>query len=238
MPEPVLTTWRPGESGAEVRGVALLLHGGRAADPRPVMRRHASWWRMALLGRTLARTAARQGVAVELLRYRARGWNEAAGHEAGPVVDGRWALRTLAQRYGDVPVVLVGHSMGGRAACRLAGDGGVSGVVALAPWVSDADPVGQARRQRLVLAHGTMDRWTSPRGSLAWAARARAAGAWLARYELPMVGHFMFARTEQWNGLVRDCTLGLLGLAPLPADVEAAFRSGCGSEGLRLAPGW
>ncbi|WP_438949092.1 LLM class flavin-dependent oxidoreductase, partial [Streptomyces harbinensis] len=40
----------------------------------------------------------------------------------------------LAARLGPVPVVLVGHSMGGRAALRAAGHPAVTGVVALAPW--------------------------------------------------------------------------------------------------------
>lgn len=235
MPDPVLTTWR---ADGESRGVALLLHGGRDTDLRPVMRRHASWWRMALLGRALADGVRERGVSVELLRYRTRGWNEGPGTQPGPVLDGRWALRSLRERYGEVPVVLVGHSMGGRAVCRLAGADGVTGVVALAAWLGDGDPVRQTAGQRLVLAHGTMDRWTSPRGSLAWAGRARAARAHVARYELPMVGHFMFSRARQWNGLVRDSTLGMLGLAPLPAAAAAAQAETDGADGLRLAPVW
>jgi hypothetical protein len=127
--------------------------------------------------------------------------------------------------------------MGGRAVCALAGCAGVVGVVALAPWLSEADPVAVAAGQRLVLAHGSMDRWTSPRGSLQWALRARRAGAMVARYDLGPVGHFMFARTGQWNGLTREITLGLLGLGALPAEVTAAFTA-TGDDGLRLSPTW
>ncbi|MBA2640760.1 MAG: alpha/beta fold hydrolase [Nocardioidaceae bacterium] len=240
MPDPVLTSWRPRQrsAAAAVRGVSLLLHGGRADDTRPVERQHASWWRMALLGRTLARATVPQGVAVELLRYRARGWNDGPGAEPGPVLDGRWALRAVRERYGDVPVVLVGHSMGGRGACALADADGVTGVVALAPWLTAGEPVRPARRQRLVIAHGLADRWTSPGGSLEWARRARSVGARVARYEMGAVGHFMLTDAGQWNGLVRDATLGLLGVAPLPAEMAQALQSPAGDAGLRLNPTW
>ena len=53
------------------------------------------------------------GPAVHLLRYRYRGWNASA---ADPVLDTTWALEEIASRHPGGPVVLVGHSMGGRAA--------------------------------------------------------------------------------------------------------------------------
>jgi pimeloyl-ACP methyl ester carboxylesterase len=220
-----------------VRAAALLLHGGRQHDDRPVERQHASWWRMAILARSMSRAVGQEGVAVVLLRYRARGWNARPGAEPAPVADGRWALAWMREAYGDVPVVLVGHSMGGRAACALADADGVSGVVALAPWLPPGEPVSTARDQRLVLAHGQMDRWTSPRASLEWSRRARRAGARVARYEMGPVGHFMFSRLAQWNGLVRDAALGMLGLRALPADMAAAFTA-FDDDGLRLAPAW
>ncbi len=220
-PGPVLTTSAP--SGRPPTGVVLMLHGGRAHGTDPVLRRHASWWRMALLQRHLARPARRAGVAVELLRYAQRGWNAEAAAEPAPVRDARWALDRIAERYGEVPVVVVGHSMGGRAACALAADDRVRGVVALAPWLPAGEPVRVPAGQRLLLAHGLMDRWTSPDASHAWAARARAAGGQVARFELPMVGHFMFASKMAWNGVVRRGALGLLDLEPLPEPVLSAF---------------
>jgi dienelactone hydrolase len=239
VPEPILTTHPAGRravpSGA-VRGVALLLHGGRQDDQRRVERKHASWWRMAILARSLSRTCGPAGVPVVLLRYQARGWNAGAGSEPAPVRDGRWALARLRETYG-VPVVLVGHSMGGRAACALADAEGVTGVVALAPWLPEGEPVGPAAGQRLVLAHGQLDRWTSPRASLLWSQRARQAGAQVARYDFGPVGHFMGTRVGQWNGLIRDVTLGLLGAAALPPAVTEAFGE-TGDTGLALPPTW
>ncbi len=240
MPDPILTVHLPRRAPprARVRGAAQLLHGGRQHDDRPVERQHASWWRMAILARSMSRAVGPEGVAVVLLRYRARGWNAGPDTDPAPVADARWALGWLRETYGDVPVVLVGHSMGGRVACALADAGGVNGVVALAPWLPAGEPVGPAAGQRLVLAHGSADRWTSPAASLEWSRRARRAGARVARYELGPVGHFMFSRLAQWNGLVRDAALGLLGLRPLPAEIAGAFSSAAGDDGLRLSPTW
>jgi pimeloyl-ACP methyl ester carboxylesterase len=240
VPDPILTVHLPRRAAMRsggVRAAALLLHGGRQHDDRPVERQHASWWRMALLARTLGRAVGPDGVVVVLLRYRARGWNAGPGAGPAPVVDGRWALTWMRETYGDVPVVLVGHSMGGRAACALADADRVTGVVALAPWLPPGEPVTRAQGQRLVLAHGSADRWTSPLASLEWARRARRAGARVARYEMGPVGHFMFSRLAQWNGLVRDAALGLLGLRPMPADIAAAFAAS-DDDGLRLSPPW
>ncbi len=238
MSDPILTTWGPRRRAGAAPGVVLLLHGGRQTDSRTVERQHASWWRMALVARTLARSAGQYGVPVVLLRYRARGWNADGGATPAPVVDGRWALEHLRERYGDVPVVLLGHSMGGRAAVALAGEPGVAGVVALAPWLPDREPVAASAGQRLVIVHGLMDRWTSPAGSLAWSRRARAGGARVARVEMGPVGHFMVARLRTWNRVVRDASLGLLGVRSLPAPLaealDAAAGDGAEDEGLRL----
>ena len=231
MSDPILTTWRParGAAATPVPGIALLLHGGRDSDRRTVGRQHSSWWRMALLARTLARGVGPEGVPVVLVRYRARGWNAEDGSTPAPVVDGRWALQRLREDYGDVPVVLVGHSMGGRAVVELAGEPGVVGVVALAPWLPDDEPVEPAAGQRIVIVHGQLDRWTSPSGSLAWSRRARAGGARVARVELGPVGHYMMARVRTWNRILRISTLGLLGVRPLPPAMAAALEVGAGS---------
>ncbi len=200
-----------------------MLHGGQATSHKPVQRRNGSWWRMALLQRALAGPAGSAGVVVELLRYAERGWNAGEGAQPAPLADGRWAVGEVTTRHGDVPVVLVGHSMGGRAVCALADSPGVVGVVALAPWMAPEESAEAASAQRFVLAHGLKDRWTSPANSLQWSQRARAVSAQVARFELPDVGHFMFSQTGRWNALVRHGALGLLGLEPLPTVVQEAF---------------
>lgn len=220
--------------------MVLMLHGGRAESREPVQRRNASWWRMALLQKRLGPAARSSGAVVELLRYAERGWNARHGPRPAPIIDGLWALDQVRERHGDVPVVLVGHSMGGRTACALAGAAGVQGVVALAPWLPPGEQVQAAAGQRVVIAHGQMDRWTSPRGSYDWSQRARAAGAKVARFEIPMVGHFMLSRASDWNTIVRHSALGLLGVDPLPLVVQTALdhqgRGSADDAGLRLAP--
>ena len=59
----------------------------------------------------------------------------------------------------------------------------------------------------------------------------------MARYELGPVGHFMASGLRQWNGLVRDASLGLLGLRALPPAMSDAFAR-TDDEGLRLPASW
>ena len=80
--------------------------------------------------------AGRDGLAVARLRYRVRGWN---GADAAPVADAHWALDQLTARFPGVPIALVGHSMGGRAALYAAGHPAVRAVVGLAPWIEPGD---------------------------------------------------------------------------------------------------
>ena len=79
----------------------------------------------------------------------------------------------LAARYGDLPVGLVGHSLGGRAAL-LAGDNpGVRSVVALNAWVYPTDAPDLSGRS-VLFVHGSDDRVADP-------ARARAVARQLSR---------------------------------------------------------
>ena len=90
-------------------------------------------------------TSSAAGHALWLLRYARRGWN--GGTTRGPVPDARWALDQVRAAYGDVPVVLVGHSMGARVASRVADDPNVRGVVGLAPWFDARRPGRRTGRQ-------------------------------------------------------------------------------------------
>ncbi|WP_311209982.1 MULTISPECIES: alpha/beta fold hydrolase [unclassified Aeromicrobium] len=191
------------------RAVVLMLHGGRQQSEEPVRNRHASWWRMALLSKAFARTARREHLAVHLLQYRARGWNDAA--RPWPVADARSALSELRERHGDLPVVLVGHSMGGRTACRAADDPSVVGVVALAPWLPQGEPVGALSGRALHVLHGTMDRWTSARLSADYVERARRVATEATWESLAGAGHYMFRRVRAWNAFVEDSVLRIVG---------------------------
>ncbi len=191
------------------RAVVLLLHGGQQTSHEPVRDRHASWWRMALVAASLRRTARRERWEVRLLQNAVRGWNDP--RDPSPVASARWALERVADDHPGVPVVLVGHSMGGRTACRVADDTAVLGVVGLAPWLPEGEPVSALRGKALHVLHGSADRWTSPAASRAYVERCRAIGVDASWTDLPGAGHFMFRRVGAWNGFVRDSVLRLAG---------------------------
>jgi dienelactone hydrolase len=219
------------------RGAVLFLHGGYDSDLRPPSALlNAPALRMTPFVRALLRSTRGDGgsVAVARVRYRHRGWNGARADAAADALDGLAALRALT---GDAPTVLVGHSMGGRAALRAAGRPGVAGVVALAPWCPPEEPPVPVAGARLVFAHAAADRVTSPAGSRQAAVRARAAGARVARYELPGGDHAMLRQARVWHTLTLRATRALLGLDPLPHDLAAAFAEPPGSgAGLDLPP--
>jgi dienelactone hydrolase len=189
------------------RAVVLVLYGGKAESREPSRPWHLSGVRMRPFARHIARRLARDGVAVWTLRYRVRGWN---GADASPVADARWALDEIRARHGDVPVVVVGHSMGGRTALRVADDPSVVGIVGLAPWLPEGEsrvPLGQ---RRLMVLHGTLDRWTDPDASRAYVEAARAGG--VAATWVPMTGHghFMLRSRARWKRLTGDFVADVL----------------------------
>ncbi|MFR9722496.1 alpha/beta hydrolase [Streptomyces sp. MS19] len=210
-----------GPEGAE--GVVLFLHGGRSDGLGRPRRWNLPALRMLPFARAVRAAAGGRGVVTGVVRYRHRGWN---GGRADALRDAEDALTEVARRFGPVPVVLVGHSMGGRAALRAAGRTGVRGVVALAPWCPPDEPVDQLTGTRTVLLHGDADRITDPHGSLAFAARARAAGAAVCRLVVNSGDHAMLRRAPDWHRTTATLATGLLGLTSLPADVTSALHNG------------
>lgn len=178
-----------------VKAIILVLHGGKPESNAPSRPWHLSSIRMRPFTRALARLGRSRGVAVAQLRYRVRGWN---GGSQSPVTDSVWALQELKAQFGPLPVVVLAHSMGARAAAHVAVRPEVVGVVGLAPWWPDQD--GRAFRpgQKLLVLHGISDRWTDPAESRRQVGVASANGA-EARW-LPMPGgHFMLRRPWRWQ---------------------------------------
>jgi len=188
------------------RGVVLVLHGGTEHSRQVVDGRSASWRRAAALARSVAAEAEAFGAEVRLLRYGHRGWNGGA-----PVEDARWALGEVRRELGDLPVVLLGHSMGARTAVHVADDPVVRGVVALAPWFPQGEPVRALAGRTLVAAHGRSDRITSARATRAFVDRARLAGADASFVDMGRVGHYLLRRVAAWNELAAAESLKLLG---------------------------
>jgi dienelactone hydrolase len=195
---------------------------------------------MRMIARAVAPRLAAHGIAVHTMCFRYQGWN---GDERAPVPDVQWAAARLAERYGGVPLVLGGHSLGGRAVVNAADAPGVVGVLGLAPWLPADEPIAQLAGRRLLLAHGTRDRVTSPRSSYEYAERARAEGHDVARIVLPGSGHTLLSRARDWNRLVlafsHTCLLGPGGAAdpagtrpPRYADVIAEAFQAAAPDGL------
>ncbi len=180
----------------DTRAIALLLHGGREVGTTPVRAWNTTVLRMRPFAGAI--TARAPDVAVARLRYRYRGWN---GVDADPIGDVVWALDAVRVIAGDRPVVLVGHSMGGRAALAAAGDASVTGVVALAPWLPRDEPVAQLTGRDVVLLHGNRDHTTSPTGTAAYAERAAATARAVVSLRLAGTGHSMLTRARVWHEL-------------------------------------
>ncbi|HVX70433.1 MAG TPA: alpha/beta fold hydrolase [Mycobacteriales bacterium] len=187
-----------------VHAVALVLHGGREHSFETAHPSQLTAVRMRPFARALQRRGSAAGLAVAALGYRFRGWN---GAEESPVADARWALAELRDRHGDLPVILVGHSMGGRTALRVADDIAVAGVVALAPWLPPKEPVSQLAAKRILIAHGNLDFVTSPRASRHFADRARRAGADVTYVTVHGDNHAMLLRPGRWHRLVARTAL-------------------------------
>lgn len=175
--------------------VMLVLHGGKVASTAPAETSQLSAARLRPFARAVATKM--PDAAVVMLQYRMRGWN---GADRSPVADARWALDEIRTRFGDTRVILLGHSMGGRTAAAVADDPSVDSIVALAPWWPDGTETDTlSTRQHLMVLHGRMDRWTSPRLSLQATVRAADRGVDARWVSMGPAGHFMLMRSWVWT---------------------------------------
>ncbi|MGZ0151016.1 dienelactone hydrolase family protein [Kribbella sp. WER1] len=181
----------------EATELVLLAHGGEEhsyADPH--------LWRPALLRMWPFAAAARKAApdaAIGFARYRFRGWND----HGDPATD----LRAVLDELPVDRVLLIGHSMGGRAVVAVGDHPRVAGVLALAPWLPPDEPLVQLRPP-VTFAHGTDDTMTDPAGTASYAARLRATGVEVTTYTLAGEGHAMLKRPKDWNRIVADFVRG------------------------------
>lgn len=216
-----------GASGGGVRAAVLVLHGGQENSEAPASPWQPAYVRMVPFARDLARAP---GVAVWQLCNRYRGWNAPA---LDPVTDARWALGELRRAHPDVPVALVGHSMGGRVALRVADEDAVTGVCALAPWTPDGEPVAQLAGRTVLIAHGDRDTMTDPALSYTYAERAKEVIDAVARFDVRGEAHALLRRYAEWTRLVRRFTLGVLGVVDVDRDIAEALAKPA-PAGLRV----
>lgn len=193
-----------------VSGVVLLLPDGEADShrrPSPL-----SYALQLPLARSLARAGQEDGLAVHVVRYRCRGWNAADAHLAA---DAEWAVDEVVRRYGDVPVCLAGHGMGGRAALRAGSHAAVGSVLAMAPWLPDGgpgepEPVKHLLGRHVLLVHGTNDARTDPELSFRLAERAKKTNRDTCRFEVHSDGHGLRQHRAEVMALAADFVRGSL----------------------------
>jgi pimeloyl-ACP methyl ester carboxylesterase len=175
----------------------LVLPGGRPASDAPSHAWQLANLRIALLAWSL-RHRLGSDVDVRRVQYRVRGWNPG---RLDALVDARAALAGMVERVGAGPIVVVGHSMGGRVAAHLAAEGRVAGVAALAPWWPNGDGALIPTSCRLLTMHGTADSWTDPRASRAQTKHAQDRGVDAQWVEFPGAGHFLLRDHARWHRL-------------------------------------
>jgi dienelactone hydrolase len=204
-----------------VRGVVLVVHGGQAVSTAPTTAFQPAVLRMIPVAAAIGQALRDSGVLVRRPRFRVRGWN---GSHASPVQDLRELLDDICDRLGPVPVVLIGHSMGARAAMRAAGHPSVAAAAGLAPWLPPGEPVDQLAGRRILLAHGTADIVTSAAETWAYAARARPLTT-VTEIEVRGGDHPMIRRASLWHALAATFTCLSLGLPPPAGPAASALAS-------------
>lgn len=196
MPEPRLL---PTRSPQGATAAVLVLHGGAARrESMMVSPTQLSVLRMIPVANRLAR-AGRDQLAVYRLLNSSRGWD---AHRT-PVEDVGWALRRVAALSPGLPVALVGHSLGGRAALLAGSEPAVRAVVALNPWVLPDDPVDLSGRQ-VLLVHGDADRIARPDRSRAVAERLRRRGVEVGFVTVPGGRHAMLRHGSLFERTAAD----------------------------------
>ena len=208
------------------KGVVLVAHGGQASSTEPTFALQPAVLRMIPVAAAIRQAVRGSGALVRRPRFRVRGWN---GAQASPVGDLNDVLDALATEFGPVPVVLVGHSMGARAAVRAAGHPAVSAVAGLAPWLPPGEPAAQLAGLRVLLAHGTADSITSPAETWAFVDQARAVTE-VTAVEVRDGDHPMLRRARLWHAIAAEFARAALALPPGDAALNAAVTAADGSR--------
>ena len=210
--------------GVSTKGVVLVAHGGQASSTAATSALQPAVLRMIPVAAAIRQELRGSGAVVRRPRFRVRGWN---GAQASPVGDLNDALDAIEAEFGPVPVVLIGHSMGARAAVRAAGHPAVSAVAGLAPWLPPGEPTGQLAGRRVLLAHGTADSITSPAETWAFLERARAITE-VAAVEVRDGDHPMLRRARLWHAIAAEFARTALALPAGDRALDAALTATAG----------
>ena len=225
--------WRTGDAWAEagIRAAVVVAHGGKSVSTERTSPRELAVLRMLPLSTAIRRALRGYGVGVYQPRFKLKGWN---GELASPVADLGGVLDEIGALFGDIPIVLIGHSMGARAAFRMAGHPAVTAVAGLAPWLPPGEAVDQLAGRRVLLVHGTADRVTPPAETWAYAERTRSVTD-VAAIEVRSGEHTMLWRAPLWHRLAAEFSRLSLGLPGSAGEVTQAFRQATAGEQRTLA---
>jgi alpha-beta hydrolase superfamily lysophospholipase len=208
------------------KGVVLVAHGGQTSSTSPTSPVQPAVLRMIPVAGAIRLALRGSGVAIQRHRFRVRGWN---GALASPVGDLNEALDAVVAEFGSVPVVLVGHSMGARAAARAAGHPAVTAIAGLAPWLPPGEPVGQLAGRRVLLAHGSVDSITSPAETWAFVERAGAVTE-VSAVEVRDGDHAMLRRARLWHAIAAEFARAALALPSRDGALAAVVTATSGSR--------
>lgn len=187
-----------------------MLHGGKPRSTKEVDGRSLSWRRSAVMQHAISPALHSEGISVWLTRFAAAGWNADAPAGPSPVPDARWTLDQVRREFGEVPVVLLGHSMGARTAVAVADDALVTGVVALAPWFPPDEPVAALSGKHLVAAQGRRDRITSYAHTQEFVRRAARVATSTQMIDMGDLGHYLLKGSARWNDVAISQCLAVL----------------------------
>ena len=204
------------------RGIVLVAHGGQERSTAAVSASQLAVLRMVPIASAVRNAVGGSAIEVRRPLFKVRGWN---GSWASPVGDLTALLDEIQLRSPRVPVVLVGHSMGGRAAVRAAGHPAVIAVAGLAPWLPPGEPAGQLAGRRVLLAHGTADRTTRPADTWAYAERARDVSDDVTTIEVRGGDHPMIRRAHLWHSIAAEFARASFGLPAGGGEAAAAITA-------------
>ncbi|MCW2525552.1 MAG: alpha/beta hydrolase [Pseudonocardiales bacterium] len=187
-------------------GIVVVLHGGGGSGLVPVRPTQPSVLRLIPVAGRIAQAGHGRLAVVRLLNA-VRGWRSGVS----PVADVEWALGEARDRFGpDLPISLVGHSLGGSVALRAAGAHQVRSVVALSPWLRGDEPATQFAGRRVLILHGTADRITSPATSAGYAGKVARTAETVSYVKLVGGSHALLRHLRLVDGLAAQFALASL----------------------------
>jgi pimeloyl-ACP methyl ester carboxylesterase len=190
----------------EPAGAVLVLHGGAARRAgMAVSPTQLSVLRMIPIAERIAHAGQRK-LAVYRLLNSARGWD----NRHTPVDDVHWALGQLRKEFAEtLPICLVGHSLGGRAALLAADLPPVHSAVALAPWLYPTDGDLDLSGRKILIVHGAQDRIAKPKNSAA-VARSLGRTAQVSYVRIAGGKHAMLKHGRVFDRLAADFSVATL----------------------------